>query len=121
MALMARSLWIAPPVPPVVADGRTLTIDAVAAVARGARVVITDDPDVRRAVEASRDLKLDLIDQGVPLYGVTTGFGDSVRRQISPEKADRLQLHLVRMLGTGTGAPASEPFAREVLSARANN
>src|SRR5437870_4776635 len=105
---------------PVVLDGHTLTLDDVATVARGAPVSISSDPRVRRAIEASRALKLDLIAQGVPLYGVTTGFGDSVHRQISPSKADLLQLHLIRGLGAGTGAPANEETARAVLLVRAN-
>src|SRR5918992_319627 len=81
---------------PVVVDGRSLTLDDVAAVARGAPVALPDDASVRRAIDASRKLKLELIARGVPLYGITTGFGDSVHRQISPAKADRLQANLVR-------------------------
>src|SRR5216683_1747039 len=84
---------------PVLVDGHTLTLADVEAVARGAPVSLPGDPRTRAAIEASRKLKLDLIERGVPLYGITTGFGDSVHRQIAPSKADRLQMHLIAGLG----------------------
>src|SRR5439155_24580870 len=105
----------------VLRDRRNLTLQDVAAVARGAPVALPGDPETRRAIEASRKLKLELIARGVPLYGITTGFGDSVHRQIAPSKADRLQLHLIRGLGAGTGVPTPEATARAVVLVRANS
>src|SRR5581483_2545826 len=106
---------------PVLVDGHSLTLAAVDAVARGAPVALPSDPSIRRAVDASRKLKLELIARGVPLYGITTGFGDSVHRQISPSKADRLQLHLIRGLGAGTGQITPEAAARAIVLVRANS
>ncbi len=106
---------------PVLVDGRSLTLEDVGAVARGAPVALPGDPEIRRAIEASRHLKLELIGRGVPLYGITTGFGDSVHRQIAPSKADLLQLHLIRGLGNGTGALTPEATARAVVLVRANS
>jgi histidine ammonia-lyase/phenylalanine ammonia-lyase len=106
---------------PVLVDGHTLTLDDVAAVARGAPVALPSHPSVRRAVDASRRLKLELIARGVPLYGITTGFGDSVHRQIAPAKADALQAHLVRGLGAGTGSLTPEATARAIVLVRANS
>lgn len=105
----------------VLLDGRTLTLEDVAAVARGAPVAVGSDPVMLQAVEASRALKFDLIDRGVPLYGITTGFGDSVHRQIAPSKAAELQEHLIRGLGAGTGSFASEAAARAIVLVRANS
>src|SRR5438309_1487012 len=121
MALAARSFPSPDTEPVVVVDGRSLTIDDVAAVAHGARVAFPDTASFRRPIDASRDLKLEMIDAGTPLYGVTTGFGDSVRFQIAPDKADRLQLHLIRMLGAGTGPAATEETSRAVMLLRANS
>jgi len=106
----------------VVVDGAHLTLDDVAAVARRrAPVVLSDDAALREAIEASRALKSDLIEQGTPVYGVTTGFGDSVHRQIAAGKASELQQHLVRNLGCGTGMPATEDTARAIVLIRANS
>jgi histidine ammonia-lyase/phenylalanine ammonia-lyase len=105
----------------VVIDGRGLTIDDVASVARAPAVVtLAADPATRGRIEHSRVLMARLIDRGIPVYGVTTGFGDSVRRQIGADRAAQLQEHLIRFLGCGTGAAASVPTARGVVLVRAN-
>jgi phenylalanine ammonia-lyase len=107
--------------PPVRLDGHSLALDDVAAVARGdAGAVLSDARDVRAAIAASRDLRDELVESGAPVYGVTTGFGDSVFRQIAPEKAAALQAHVVENLGNGTGPTASVATARAVVLIRAN-
>src|SRR5690242_13736183 len=83
-------------------DGRSLTIEDVVAVARAGRQAGLAPAAVER-MGASRDLKLDLIEREIPIYGVTTGFGDSAHRQVSPERAPGLQKSIVRHLGAGTG------------------
>jgi histidine ammonia-lyase/phenylalanine ammonia-lyase len=44
-----------------------------------------------------------LMDQGLPIYGVTTGFGDSSYRLIPPDRSEELQRNLVAYLLCGTG------------------
>jgi phenylalanine ammonia-lyase len=106
---------------PVVVDGRHLALDDVAAVARGGKpVTLSADPHVRDRMEASRALCLQLIEQGTPLYGITTGFGDSVHRQIAPDKARALQRNLISDLGNGTGPSTATDAARAVVLIRAN-
>jgi phenylalanine ammonia-lyase len=51
---------------------------------------------------------------------VTTGFGDSVRRQISPEQAERLPARMVRYHGNGTGPTTPLDATRAVMLIRAN-
>jgi histidine ammonia-lyase/phenylalanine ammonia-lyase len=103
-------------------DGSYLTLEQIVAVARdGAPAALADDPAVRSAIEASRALNLEFIATGLPMYGITTGFGDSVHRQIPPEKAAELQHHLVHNLGNGTGPVLPDDGARAVVLIRANN
>jgi phenylalanine ammonia-lyase len=117
----ASSVASLDPIRPVVVDGQRLTLADVAAVARHNQpVALTDDPAVRMAIESSLALNRDLMARGVPLYGITTGFGDSVNRQISPDKAVELQAHLVRFLGNGTGATTPVSTARAAVLIRAN-
>ena len=107
---------------PVQLDGYCLTLDEVAAVARhGIDVVLSSDPAVRRAIEESRTLRQDLMATGRPLYGVTTGFGDSVSHQIGADRAGQLQERLLNFLGNGTGPPAEVAVARAVVLLRANS
>jgi histidine ammonia-lyase/phenylalanine ammonia-lyase len=100
-------------------DGRSLTIDDVVAVARhGAHATLAER--ARGRVDAARELKRDLIGREVPIYGVTTGFGDSAHRQIAPSKTAALQQNVLRDLGCGTGPIASPEVTRATMLLRAN-
>jgi histidine ammonia-lyase/phenylalanine ammonia-lyase len=100
-------------------DGRSLTIGEAVRFARGGgRAVLA--PEAARRVEQTRALKQDLIAREIPIYGVTTGFGDSAHRQIAPEKAARLQQNMLRFLGAGTGQIASPEVTRATMLFRAN-
>jgi phenylalanine ammonia-lyase len=100
-------------------DGRSLTIEEAVRFARGGgRAVLS--AEAARRVEATRALKQDLIAREIPIYGVTTGFGDSAHRQIAPEKAARLQQNMLRFLGAGTGQIASPEVTRATMLFRAN-
>lgn len=106
----------------VIVDGRELSVREVVAVARGGRrAVLSDDPSVRGRMRSSVATRNELVERDIPLYGVTTGFGDSVDRQISAEKSRKLQEHLVDFLGAGTGDILPREYARAVMLVRANN
>ncbi len=102
-------------------DGRHLTLADVEAVARHrARVELSADPAVRERIERCVRMKDAIIEKGVPVYGVTTGVGDSVHVQIAHDRAKALQRNLMRKLGCGTGAYLPEEHARAVMLLRAN-
>ena len=100
-------------------DGGSLTIEDVVAVSRGG-VYAGLAHDAIARIEAARELKRDLIEREVPIYGVTTGFGDSAHRQIAPSKTAALQHNLLRDLGCGTGQIASPEVTRATMLLRAN-
>src|SRR5919109_5386366 len=100
-------------------DGTHLTIDEAVSLARhGGRCTLS--PEAARRVQATRALKQSLIAREIPIYGVTTGFGDSAHRQISPAKASRLQQNILRFMGVGTGPIAPPEVARVTMLLRAN-
>ncbi len=100
-------------------DGGSLTInDAVRLARHGGRCTLA--PHAARRIEATRELKRDLIAREIPIYGVTTGFGDSAHRQIAPGKAAALQQNMLRFLGAGTGQIASPEVTRATMLFRAN-
>ncbi len=102
-------------------DGQSLTIEDVVAIARQQRAVdCALSPEAVKRIEASHRLKQELIATKQPIYGVTTGFGDSCRRQISPEKARDLQRHLVLYHINGTGPIAAPEVVRATMLIRAN-
>jgi phenylalanine ammonia-lyase len=104
---------------PLELDGATLTIADALEVSRGDRVVTLSER-AAQAVRASRGLKHELMDQEIPIYGVTTGLGDSAHRQISSAKAARLQQNILRFMGVGTGPVAPSEVTRVTMLLRAN-
>jgi histidine ammonia-lyase/phenylalanine ammonia-lyase len=106
----------------VVIDGCQLTLRDIASVALGgARAVLTTNATVRSRIDSSRRLLSELVQAGTPVYGVTTGFGDSVHRHIDSNNAALHQERLIAFLGNGTGASLPVPTARAVMLIRANN
>src|SRR3954447_22423689 len=100
-------------------DGGSLTIADAVRLARHGGTATLSTAAARRG-EAARTLKHDLIAREIPIYGVTTGFGDSAHRQIAPEKAAALQQNMLRFLGCGTGQIASPDVTRATMLFRAN-
>jgi histidine ammonia-lyase/phenylalanine ammonia-lyase len=100
-------------------DGAHLTIRDTLEVARAGRTVMLS-AHAADAVRASRELKQTLIEEMIPIYGVTTGLGDSAHRQIAPAKTAGLQQNLLRFLGCGTGPIAPREVVRAMMLLRAN-
>ncbi|NKQ22931.1 HAL/PAL/TAL family ammonia-lyase [Streptomyces galbus] len=103
-------------------DGSGLSPLAVAAVARrgGAESRVTVGAAATERMRASVDLKDALLEEEIPVYGVTTGFGDSCVRQIAPDKAHELQRNLVLYHLNGVGPVATPAVARATMIIRAN-
>lgn len=105
----------------VLLDGENLTLEEVDAVARhGAAVELHPNPKVRERIQASCDLNERMLQAGLPVYGVTTGFGDSVNRQVGLDKAYRVPEFEIRKNGCGRGPYLPEQQARAVVLARTN-
>jgi histidine ammonia-lyase/phenylalanine ammonia-lyase len=100
-------------------DGDSLTIEDLVAVARGGVTAALSRHAIPR-IEAARELKRDLIAREIPIYGVTTGFGDSAHRQIAPSKTAALQHNLLADLGCGTGPVAAPDVTRATMLLRSN-
>jgi histidine ammonia-lyase len=98
-----------------------LTVDDVAAVGRRATGHAHEfDVAASNRVDRSVALKNRLIRTGRPIYGVTTGFGDSNTHQISPEKAAELQRNLITYHLVGSGPTAEPAIVRATMLIRAN-
>ncbi len=104
---------------PLTVDGRTLSLDDVAAVAMEGRPVALDTA-ARKRVEASRAVVEDILASGQVVYGINTGFGRLAEVRISPGEVERLQLNLLRSHACGVGEPFSEATVRAMLLLRAN-
>lgn len=102
-------------------DGFGLSTDALVEVARPAgRIGLELAPLARKTCLETAELRERIVASRVPIYGVTTGFGDSASRQVSPERAAALQRNLVRYHLNGTGANAPRDVVRATMLVRAN-
>src|SRR5215813_9722427 len=105
----------------ILIDGHHLRVADVTAAARGAcRPAVALAPGTTALIARSNELKDALVEAGVPIYGVTSGFGDSCSRQISGKKSGELQKNLIRFLSCGTGRYAEPDVVRATLLIRAN-
>ncbi len=106
--------------PVIVVGAQRLSPADVWAVAQGSRPVALDTaPAFRQRIEAGSVRLQERIAGGERIYGVTTGFGESVVTEVPVHLTDDLAQNLVRFHGCGTGAVFSEPEAAAVLLARA--
>ena len=103
-------------------DGNSLTIDDFNSICNAhTEVALSDDRDFQEKLAAGRKVLNKYIEEGYPIYGVTTGFGDSCHNQINSRKTEKLQVSLVNFHGIGLGEVFSETESRGVILARLNS
>ncbi|MEL7484088.1 MAG: histidine ammonia-lyase [Planctomycetota bacterium] len=98
----------------IVLDGAPLAITDVVAVARGGVPVRLAD-DARRSVASARDKLKRIATDGLPHYGVNTGFGSLARERVSDEELDQLQVNLIRSHAAGIDSPLSTETVRATM------
>ena len=103
----------------VMLDGDSLTLEAVAAVARqGAEVQLAEAG--RSRMEASRAAVERYIRDGRVIYGLNTGFGKFSEVAIAPAELEALQRNLIYADAVGIGRPFDREVTRALMLLRAN-
>ncbi|WP_370024155.1 tyrosine 2,3-aminomutase [Planotetraspora sp. GP83] len=100
-------------------DGETLDIGAVRRIAEN-QVMCGVAPSALAKAAANRELFEDIIRQGIPVYGVTTGYGEMIYMLVDTAKEIELQTNLVRSHSAGVGPLFAEDEARAIVAARLN-
>jgi histidine ammonia-lyase len=77
--------------------------------------------ETKKRIELSQRNLLALLEKRIPIYGVTTGFGDSSSRFIDASQSEMLQKNLVAYLNCGTGKSIPERATRATLLIRLNS
>lgn len=96
-----------------------LTIEQVVALAEGhAKPVLNPDPAFMARIQRGADFLDRLLAEEGVIYGVTTGYGDSVTRAVPPALVAELPLHLTRFHGCGLGEDLDVTAGRAVLATR---
>ena len=106
--------------PPLAIDGRSLSLDALVAVARRGRPVRLA-PSALPALRDGRASVERAIAEGRAVYGVTTGFGALSTTRIDPARAAELQRSLVESHASGLGPPLPPDVVRAMTLLRANS
>lgn len=103
----------------VVFGADPLSLADLAALARGSAVpTLSDDPELRARVDAGAARVKQAVDEGETVYGVTTGYGASVRYSVEDDAARALPLNLLRYHGCGTGAALDAEESAAVVATR---
>jgi histidine ammonia-lyase len=103
----------------VVFDGQSLDVTSIRRVAEE-RAHCTLPPAALIRAEKSRRLFEDIVEQGIPVYGVTTGYGEMIYMLVDPSNEVELQTNLVRSHSAGVGPMFAEDESRAMLAARLN-
>lgn len=96
-----------------------ITVEDVVDVARdGRRVVLSGEPSFNERLARGATVIERRLQDGVPTYGVNTGFGASVRNAVPMAQALALAENLPRYHGCGVGPLLSIEESRAVLLVR---
>lgn len=101
---------------------RRLRIEDVLRVARGeTTVALSPAPEFSQRIRRGADYLASLLADNGVVYGVNTGYGDSVTVSIPPDLVAELPLHLTRFHGCGLGAHLDDEQTLAVLVCRLNS
>ncbi|KFU78742.1 tyrosine ammonia-lyase [Amycolatopsis lurida NRRL 2430] len=100
-------------------DGESLDLAGVRLIAEGGAPCAVP-PSALAIVEENRKSFEELVNQGVPVYGVTTGYGELVHHPVGAGDEVALQTNLVRSHSTGVGPLFARDEVRAMLAARLN-
>lgn len=104
---------------PVTLGSTPLRIEDVVAVARRRQpLALNSEPSFRARIEACSTFLGRLISEGLEIYGVNTGYGDSCTTSIPPELVPEIPVLLARYHGCGLGRILAEAETRAVLVVR---
>lgn len=107
--------------PAVIIGERPLTIEDLCRVAAGNTLALSENTKFRARIERGARFLADLLAEGQPVYGVTTGYGDSCTVKMSADELEQLPVHLVRYHGCGLGQYLDVEASRAVLVTRVNS
>ena len=102
--------------------GTNLTLEELAFIskARPGQVQLQIEAGALEKMIKSREVVLNIVKKGKPVYGINTGFGALASKQIAVEDLEKLQYNLIRSHCTGVGRSFSREITRAIMLSRAN-
>ena len=100
-------------------NGAPLPLSDIITIAKGdATVTISKEKTFTDKILKSENLLEDALKTGVPVYGVTTGYGKSCGKRVAREIALKNGENLLRFHGCGTGEPLGIEETRAAMVSR---
>jgi len=101
----------------VILGGESLTREQLLRIARGGEQVAIDDAVVER-LHRQRAAIEEMVQSGVPVYGVSTGFGSLATTFVAPDQRRELQRALIRSHAAGVGPDVEVEVVRAMMVSR---
>ena len=101
-------------------NGTNISLEDVYFIANAKEVRLSISDGALVKMRQSRQLVLDIVKKGKPVYGINTGFGALASKQIAVEDLEALQYNLIRSHCTGVGSPFNRTISRAIMLCRAN-
>ena len=103
----------------VIIDGGNVSLNDIIAVARdGVSVQISKAGKFVKVMERTQKVLMDSMQNGVPVYGVNTGYGKSCGKRISLKAAMQNGINIFHFHGCGTGDPIGIEETRAAMLCR---
>lgn len=103
----------------VVIDGSYVGFNDIIAVARyGVPVQISRSARFVRKMEKTQKMLTSAMDKGIPVYGVTTGYGKSCGKRMTADVAMKNGVNILHFHGCGTGDPIGIEETRAAMLCR---
>lgn len=102
----------------VMLTGKTLTLEALGAIAKGATVALAEDGIA--SMRAGRAVLVKALEEQRPMYGITTGLGPRVVERLSPDEQQRMSIRTIRGRAHSVGKPLPKRDVRAAMAVRAN-
>lgn len=103
----------------VVLDGESLDIEELRRLAEAGAQVSVSQAALDKAGRVREQFE-GIVAQDIPIYGVTTGYGEMIYMLVDPSNEVELQTNLVRSHSAGVGPLFNEIESRAILAARLN-
>lgn len=103
----------------LILSGSNLNAHDVAAAVRQGWTIALDTKQLEKVARA-RELVVQLVEEGRPIYGINTGFGKLAETSISVSDTAELQRNLILSHACGVGEPFSGEVVKAMIILRAN-
>jgi histidine ammonia-lyase len=101
-------------------NGTNLSLTDVYEIATSREVHLMIAAPAWEGMKRSRQVVLDIVKRGKPVYGINTGFGALASKQVADADLTKLQYNLIRSHCTGVGRPFDRTVTRAIMVCRAN-